>query len=41
VGRLVGDIMKSHKGQVDAATVKRVAEDLLATPGGGATWPPG
>ena len=41
VGRLVGDIMKSHKGQVDAATVKRVAEELLATPGGGATSPPG
>lgn len=29
-GRLVGDIMKSHKGQVDAAEVKRIAEDLLA-----------
>ena len=28
-GRLVGDIMKTHKGQVDAADVKRVAEDLL------------
>ena len=33
VGRLVGDIMKSHKGRVDAATVKRVAEELLARPG--------
>ena len=32
VGRLVGDIMKSHKGQVDAADVKRVAEALLAPP---------
>ena len=30
VGRLVGDVMKSHKGQVDAADVKRVAESLLA-----------
>src|SRR5262245_22172372 len=29
VGRLVGDIMKTHKGQVDAADVKRVAEELL------------
>jgi uncharacterized protein len=28
-GRLVGDIMKSHKGQVEAADVKRVAEELL------------
>jgi uncharacterized protein YqeY len=32
VGRLVGDVMKSHKGQVEAADVKRVAEELL---GGG------
>lgn len=29
VGRLVGDIMKTHKGQVDAAAVKRIAEELL------------
>jgi uncharacterized protein YqeY len=29
VGRIVGDVMKTHKGQVDAADVKRVAEDLL------------
>jgi uncharacterized protein YqeY len=29
VGRLVGDIMKTHKGQVEAAEVKRMAEDLL------------
>ena len=29
VGRLVGDVMKSHKGHVDAADVKRIAEDLL------------
>jgi uncharacterized protein YqeY len=30
-GRVVGDVMKSHKGQVDAADVKRVVEELLAT----------
>lgn len=29
VGRLVGDVMKSHRGRVDAADVKRVAEELL------------
>jgi len=29
IGRLVGDVMKSHKGQVDAADVKRFAEELL------------
>jgi hypothetical protein len=29
VGRLVGDIMKTHKGQVEAADIKRVAEELL------------
>jgi uncharacterized protein len=29
IGRLVGDIMKSHKGQVEAADVKKVAEELL------------
>jgi hypothetical protein len=29
VGRLIGDIMKTHKGQVEAADVKRVAEELL------------
>lgn len=29
VGRLVGDIMKTHKGQVEAAAVKRLAEELL------------
>ena len=28
-GRLVGDVMKSHRGQVDASDVKRLAEDLL------------
>jgi uncharacterized protein len=30
VGRLVGDVMKSHKGQVEAAQVKSVAESILA-----------
>ena len=29
VGRLVGDIMKTHKGQLEAADVKRIAEELL------------
>ena len=29
VGRLVGDVMRTHKGQVDAADVKRIAEELL------------
>jgi uncharacterized protein YqeY len=28
-GRLVGDIMRTHRGQVDAGDVKRVAEELL------------
>jgi hypothetical protein len=28
-GRLVGDIMKTHKGQVEAGDVKRIADDLL------------
>jgi uncharacterized protein YqeY len=30
VGRLTGDIMKTHKGQVEAGDVKRIAEQLLA-----------
>ncbi len=30
VGRLLGDIMKTHKGQVEAGDVKRIAEELLA-----------
>ncbi len=33
VGRLVGDVMKTHKGQADAGEVKRLAEELLAGPG--------
>lgn len=33
VGRLVGEVMKTHKGQVEAGDVKRVAEELLAAGG--------
>jgi uncharacterized protein len=29
VGRVVGDVMKTHKGQVEAADVKRIAEEQL------------
>jgi uncharacterized protein YqeY len=29
VGRLMGNIMQTHTGQVDAADVRRVAEELL------------
>ena len=29
LGKLMGDIMKTHKGQADAADIKRVAESLL------------
>jgi uncharacterized protein len=29
VGRVVGDVMKTHKGQVEASDVKRIAEELL------------
>jgi len=28
-GRVVGDVMKTHKGQVEAADVKRIVEELL------------
>ena len=28
-GRLIGDVMKTHKGQVEAGDVKRIAEELL------------
>ena len=28
-GRVIGDVMKTHKGQVEAADVKRVVEELL------------
>lgn len=33
-GRLVGDVMKTHRGQVEAADVKRVADELLGTSAG-------
>jgi uncharacterized protein YqeY len=29
IGRLIGDIMKTHKGQVEAGDVKHIAEKLL------------
>jgi len=29
IGKLVGDVMATHKGQVEAADVKRIAEQLL------------
>jgi uncharacterized protein YqeY len=29
VGRVVGEVMKAHKGRVDAAAVKKVAEEEL------------
>lgn len=29
IGRLVGDVMRTHRGQVDAADVKRLAEEML------------
>jgi len=32
VGRVVGDVMKTHKGQVEAGDVKRIADELLAAP---------
>src|SRR5439155_3461039 len=31
-GRVIGDVMKTHKGQVEAADVKRMVEELLRTP---------
>ena len=31
VGRVVGDVMKTHKGHVEAGDVKRIAEELLRT----------
>jgi uncharacterized protein YqeY len=31
-GRLLGDIMKSHKGQVEAAAVKRIVDEVLGGP---------
>ena len=32
-GRLVGEILKTHKGQVEATDVKRIAEELLSGSG--------
>jgi uncharacterized protein YqeY len=31
IGRLLGDIMKTYKGQADAADIKRIAEELMGT----------
>jgi uncharacterized protein YqeY len=31
-GRVVGEVMKTHKGQVEAGDVKRIAEELLQPP---------
>jgi hypothetical protein len=31
-GKVVGDVMKSHKGQVEAGDVKKLVEELLAKP---------
>jgi len=31
IGRLLGDLMKTHKGQIEAADVKRIAEELLSS----------
>jgi uncharacterized protein len=33
-GRVVGDIMKAHKGKLDPATVKRMVEEELIAPKG-------
>jgi uncharacterized protein YqeY len=33
IGRLVGDVMRTHRGQADGAAVKRIAEALLAQAG--------
>jgi len=31
-GRVVGDIMKAHKGKLEAASVKRIVDEELAAP---------
>ena len=31
IGKLLGDVLASHKGQVEAADVRRIAESLLAS----------
>ena len=33
-GRVMGDIMKAHKGKFDPSTVKRIVEEELAAPPG-------
>jgi uncharacterized protein YqeY len=33
IGRLVGDVMRTHRGHVEAAAVKQIAEALLAHTG--------
>lgn len=32
VGRVVGDVLRTHKGRVEAAAVRRIAEELLGAP---------
>ncbi len=32
IGKLLGDIMKTHKGQVDAGDIKRIVEEQLSKP---------
>jgi uncharacterized protein YqeY len=34
-GRVVGEIMKAHKGKVEAAAVKRIVDEELAKPAAG------
>jgi uncharacterized protein YqeY len=34
-GRVVGEIMKAHKGKVEAAAVKRIVDEELGTPAAG------
>jgi len=31
-GRVIGDIMKAHKGKLEPATVKRMVEEELSAP---------
>jgi len=33
-GRVVGEVMKAHKGKLEAATVKRMVEEELNAPKG-------
>ncbi len=34
-GRVVGEVMKAHKGKVEAAAVKRIVDEELGTPAAG------